>query len=220
MSIKNAGVPKMANRGGKRNSRTSSDASVAASVVSSGAKSASPDVLKFAERSFINAQELVRFMDQKAGFLLAGVGILTAALGTFGKDALLNSASAANPVMFRIAAAVTILYVVMAFATIYSAAWVFSASAPKLSKDSHSAGMLFPLIVLSKHNKDEQRYASALTALEAQDIIDDYSNQILEISNIYSEKHARINVSMKLFRASAILWVFALLGVILSKINV
>ena len=47
--------------------------------------------VEYAHRCFCNTQELICFMDQKAGFVLAAVGVLSAALGTLRISAVLSS---------------------------------------------------------------------------------------------------------------------------------
>src|SRR6266513_2761471 len=84
--------------------------------------------LDFAVRSFTNAQELIRFMDQKANFLLAVVTILTAALGIVGSRALdATPTTDLNGILKGAGIVSLIVYLVSAFLVIYNATRVFQA---------------------------------------------------------------------------------------------
>src|SRR4051794_11443933 len=82
--------------------------------------------LDFAERCFVNVQELSRFIDQKASYLLSAVALMTAALGIVASRALDSTPTEAWQVGTKILAMVFFAgYVVVAFSVIYNSTQVF-----------------------------------------------------------------------------------------------
>ncbi len=171
--------------------------------------------LDFAQRCFTNAQELTRLMDQKANYILAAVGLLTAALGSLASRAL-EITPDANWLWLKPAGAVfTVAYMLIAFATIYNATRVYIATPHSLRPRTSAPGLLFPLMLLERFRTDtgpdEELYFDKLSVLTPKDILRDYSNQIVEISNIYQSKQRRINLSIGLFRGLIGCWIITLL---------
>jgi hypothetical protein len=170
--------------------------------------------LDFAERCFINVQDLSRFMDQKASYVIAAVALLTTALGTIALATGAFQAATGSDwhTMLRGVGIVLILgYLVMAFLVIYSATRVYSALPHMLRRRTEAPGLIFPLIVLSRFRiddeVDEEMYYEKLSSVAPHDILRDYSNQIVEISNIYQLKQRRINASLRFFGWLTINWI-------------
>lgn len=166
--------------------------------------------LAFAQRAFVNAQELVRFMDQKGAFLLATVGVATSALSVLAVTVLRQNAGAPR---YFIAPAVVLalIYVVLSVALIWAATAVFAARTHSLRERTPAPGLLFPLIVLAKHNKDEEAYHSRLASTTFDELLAEYSNQVMEISHIYAVKQKRINLALFLFQVLIVLWTVELI---------
>ncbi|HET9495793.1 MAG TPA: hypothetical protein VFR15_16330, partial [Chloroflexia bacterium] len=61
----------------------------------------------------------------------------------------------------------------------------------------------------------ERAYLDRLRTLQADDILQDYSNQIVEVSIIYEEKQKKVNLCLDLFRWTGILWLVTMLVVVL-----
>src|SRR5690349_18026157 len=146
--------------------------------------------LDFAERCLANCQDLNRFMDQKASYLLSAVALMTAAVGIVGSKVLDT-----NPVeTWRLAIKVVAMlffvgYVIVAFGVIYNATQVFRAL-PSLRRGSSvststAPGLIFPLVVVSKFKGDEEvedeLYFRKLVNVTPEEMLRDYSNQIVEI---------------------------------------
>lgn len=166
--------------------------------------------LAFAQRAFVNAQELIRFMDQKAAFILATVGVVTSALAALTVTVLRQNADA--PLyLLATTAFLGLCYVLVSVIVIWTATVVFAAKSNTLRPASSAPGLLFPLIVLKKHARDESRYFEALRASSSGDLLAEYSNQIMELSNIYSDKQQRINLTLTLFQTLIVLWIVELL---------
>ena len=172
--------------------------------------------LDFAERCFINALELVRFMDLKANYLLSAVALLTAALGVVASKAL--DVPPDNDWQFWLKSAglgFFLLFVATAFSVIYNATRVFRASATAPHGRSPAPSLIFPLAILGQFKagsgQDTERYVSSVLDVQPADILRDYANQIFEISSIYERKHHRINLSLDLFRWLTVFWVITIL---------
>jgi hypothetical protein len=168
--------------------------------------------VEYAYRCFVNTQELIRFMDQKAGFVLAAVGILSAALGT-----LVANAFEANPTTIWLAwlrlagVAFFLVYMLVGFVVVFVATSVFAAAPNRLRPDTTAPGLLFPLILLKKFQSKEELYFKTLSEITPAGILHDYANQIMEIANIYQAKQKQVNRSLFLFRWLSILWVITTL---------
>lgn len=166
--------------------------------------------LVFAQRAFVNAQELVRFMDQKAAFLLATVGIATSALSALALAILRQSADVPKYLVVP-TVVLALVYVLLSVVLIWTATAVFAARTHGIRSDSNAPGLLFPLIVLKKHDKNEDAYRRALASTTFEELLAEYSNQIMEVSNIYAEKQKRINLALLLFQVLIVLWTVELL---------
>src|SRR5438132_2454859 len=76
--------------------------------------------IEFAERCFVNAQELSRFMDQKASFLLSAVALMTGAAGILASKAMDARADQDwQAVLKALAFASFLVYAAVAFIVIY-----------------------------------------------------------------------------------------------------
>src|SRR5437867_10838393 len=178
--------------------------------------------LDFAQRCFTSGQELNRNIDFKANFLITAVGLLTTALGVVASAALnINMQPQIPwPDLLRTLGAVSILaFLLMAFSVTYSATRVYQALPNMLHPDTEAPGLMFPLTVLSRFKVDgnvsEEKYLDRLSNATPQELLYDYSNQIIEISNIYRYKQAQINLSIKRFQWLSILWIISMLFLVL-----
>ena len=125
-------------------------------------KELSPEVemrLDYADKCFQNMQELIRFMDQKAGFVLAAVGILSAALGSLTTSIFQQPPTSATQVTLRIiSAGLLVAYLLIAFLVVWVAIRVFTARPNTLAPETTSPGLIYPLILLKKFKSDETLY--------------------------------------------------------------
>jgi len=117
--------------------------------------------LDYVMRSFMNTQDLIRFMDQKAGYLLSAVGLLTTALGIVAAKALdantnltwyLEISSPGLLAVLKVLALISFVgYLLLAFVVLTSATKVFKALPNMLKGVSTAPGLIFPLILLEKY---------------------------------------------------------------------
>jgi len=173
--------------------------------------------LDFAQRCFISAQELNRNIDFKANFLITAVGLLTTALGVVASAALSSNIQPEVPfpdVLRAIGAISLLAYLLMAFNVTYTATRVYQALPNTLHPDTQAPGLMFPLMVLTRFKVDgnvsEQKYLDTLSRATPQELLYDYTNQIMEISNIYRYKQAQINLSIRRFQWLSILWIISM----------
>lgn len=166
----------------------------------------------YAHKCFANMQELIRFMDQKAGFILAAVGILAAALGTFAANVFDGTVTnSLNATLRLLGGGFLTAYLIVGFVVVLIATSVFAASPNRLRPDTTAPGLIFPLILLKKFSSNEELYLQTLVQMTPATILHDYANQIMEIANIYQVKQKRVNQSLALFRWSGILWLITML---------
>lgn len=181
--------------------------------------------LDYVMRSFINIQELIRFMDQKAAYLLAAVALLTTALGIVASKALDANANLTWQIVLSIPAltgalkaltlASFVAYMVLAFIVLVTATRVYKALPNLLNQQSTAPGLIFPLILLKRFQKDngadEDSYYMRLLSVQGNDILHDFANQVIETSKIYQIKQRQINVSIKWFEYLSIVWIMNIL---------
>jgi len=172
--------------------------------------------LEFARHCLDNTQELIRFMDQKAGYLLTAVGVLTAAVGTLAGWVFNNHLFSHHPGGLAITVgSLTLIYALLAFVVIYLATRVFAARPHTLRPDSPAPGLLFPLILLQRFQDNEDLYLEKLLNSTPRDLLHDYANSMLETSNIYRAKQALINRSVHCFKGLCVVWLLTVLGLLL-----
>lgn len=168
--------------------------------------------LDYAHKCFQNTQELIRFMDQKAGFVLAAVGILSAALGSLITSIFQQAPTNTIQTTLRvISEGLFVAYLLVAFLVIWIAIRVFTARPHTLAVDTTAPGLIYPLILLKKFKSNEMLYLEKLENQTPTEILHDYANQIMEIANIYQVKQKYVNQSIRLFQWSSILWLATVL---------
>jgi hypothetical protein len=176
--------------------------------------------LEFARDCLANTQQLIRFMDEKSGFLLAAVGMLTAALGTLAVRAFsVRIAGGWLSIWRDLAGAFAFCYLLLAFAVIYLATRVLAARAHRLKPDSTAPGLIFPLTLLKRYQHDEDLYHERLIGCSPRELLHDYSNSMLETSNIYRIKQTHINHCVMLFRWLSLLWLASVLPLLYLSIQ-
>jgi hypothetical protein len=166
--------------------------------------------LDFAQRCFTNAQELNRLMDQKAGSLLAAVGLLTSVFAFLASLALAPSSQPPPPEtgwylgLKATMVAVLVVYIALAFTVTSEVSKVYKALPHTQRPHAPAQGVIFPLIILEQFPAEvqtsEAAYCSQLAHVGPMEILHDYAHQILEISRIYAIKYHHINRSVTRFR--------------------
>ena len=176
--------------------------------------------LSFAREVFANVQDLTKTMDQKANNLLSSVALLTAALGILASSAITADTPEVWQRVFKGAGVLLIVvYLLMAFNIIYIATKVYQARTHSVRPDTTAPGMLFPLMLLERYSvegkADEDAYLKRLQRIEQKEILHDYANQIIEVSDIYRAKQRLVNLALDQFRKLSILWIVTMLVLML-----
>lgn len=179
--------------------------------------------VEFAERCFINAQELSRFMDQKASYILYAVALLTTALGVVASTVLNSVPRFDWQVLLKgVGLVFFLVYLVIAFLVVYNATRVFRALPHTLRRHTTAPGLIFPLILLSRFKEDDEvdseLYFNRLSQVSLTDILHDYADQIVEIANIYRHKQSQINLSTRLFQGLIIDWIVTMLVLLATSV--
>ncbi|MFL5733131.1 MAG: hypothetical protein ACJ78Q_07995 [Chloroflexia bacterium] len=172
--------------------------------------------IDFAERCLVNAQDLSRMMDLKASFLLSAVALMTAALGIVASKALDVKTPDTLRTLLKVAGMLSFVgYIVLAFLVVFTATQVFKALGRVSAHESLAPGLIFPLIVLERYQADgvidEERYFDKLMRIGSNDILRDFTNQILAVSAVYQRKQSEINTSVRFFQYLCIFWIVTIL---------
>jgi type IV secretory pathway VirB2 component (pilin) len=195
-----------------------------ASSPSSTPGTATQSQLDFAQAAFANGQELNRTMDQKANYILGAVALLTAALGLVVSRAIVATAEDDWQRLLKGTAIVLmLLYLVLAFVLVLIATNIYQArSHSRRVSATTTPGMLFPLMIVERFTVadkvDEAAYLEKLRTLRLDDALQDYANQIIEVSLIYKEKQQQVNFGLRLFRVVGALWLLAMLTALLASV--
>lgn len=181
--------------------------------------------LEYAQRCFANVQDLSRLMDQKAGYLLSAVSLLTLALGVVAAKSLdLKPTAALHEVVHTTALLFMVGYTVVAFLVVYLTTRVFHALPHRRPPQPDAPGLMFPLMLLDRIEQSpaakasEQVYFEQLNKVTVQGIMKDYSNQIIEVSTIYRHKQKQINRATSLFGLLVVSWVVTMLLLMVTLI--
>jgi hypothetical protein len=171
---------------------------------------------EFAERCFSNAQDLSRMMDQKAGYLLSAVGLLTTALGIVAAQALAVAPANTSTMVIKAAGSVFfVAYVIDAFLVVYYATRVFQALPNTMQRSPDAPGLIFPLVILNSYKTDrktgEETYYHKLLEISHSQILHEFANEVVDISLIYQRKQRYVNRGAGLFRWLSIFWIVTLL---------
>ncbi|MEO8286408.1 MAG: hypothetical protein ABI670_08215 [Chloroflexota bacterium] len=172
--------------------------------------------ISFAREVFSNVQDLTKTLDQKANNLLSSVALLTAALGILASSAIGATTQDVWQRLLKGAGVLLIVvYLLMAFYVIYTATKVYQARPNSVRPDTTAPGMLFPLMLVERYSVegrvDEDAYLNRLQRLQPNEILHDYANQIIEVSDIYRAKQQLVNLALNNFSRLSILWVVTML---------
>ena len=168
--------------------------------------------IEFARHGFDNVQSLIRFMDQKSGFTLVVLALLSAAfvsiLGLyFDKGSPLGDE---RLVVFGAAA----VYLLCAVSALSHCLRTIRARPNVLGNHCAAPGMLFPFIIKDVFGLSDARYLDKLKGLECQEMLADYSQQLMENSNIYLEKSRHVNLTLYWLHWIIFPWVAALATIV------
>lgn len=164
--------------------------------------------LEFARNSFLHVQDVLRFLDQKAFYVLSAVGVLTTALGIY------------SSIMFGFVARETwqgpagvalggaaLLYLLVAFSVIVRASSVFRPRRGAPDQVIEGAGLFFLPTAPPAIRDDLEGYGGRIAAMEGVDILADYAAASAALSAIYREKERRVTNAIAGFRFLAVLWI-------------
>jgi hypothetical protein len=157
----------------------------------------------FCKGALDSIQNLLGRMDLKAGIVLTVVGLLSAAVYALAAS-ILNQAALSSGFRWLLVS-VLVLYFISVVHIFWQTTRVFLARPPSVGNYSQAPLMLYPLLI-SQTFKSDKEYAEKAMQLTHANIIADYSNQIMECSNIYRLKHTHVNRSIGGLRLLFLLW--------------
>lgn len=165
--------------------------------------------LEFARQVFANLQDLIRFMDQKASFTLAGVAGLVALLG-IGLSRVPNVSGRIPEALVGIAYSFALVFGVLVAITLFLATQVYRARGNKGAADRHSPGLIFPLEI-EQLLATGKAYSDALASVSPRELVESYSRQIEALTRVYSRKQRAVNNLVVIFAFTVGVWLASLL---------
>jgi hypothetical protein len=173
--------------------------------------------LEFARQVFANLQDLIRFIDQKASFTLAGVAGLVALLG-IGLASVPEIEGRVPGTFHGIAYGLTLVFGILVAATLFLATRVYRARGNKIAGGKHAPGLIFPLEIEQLLGTGKT-YAEALVNISSQDILQSYSRQIEALTRVYSRKQGAINMLVITFAFTVGVWLASFLALALAVVT-
>ncbi len=171
--------------------------------------------IDFARNTLGSVQQLIALMDQKSYLVLVITGVTSAGFfsivgGYLGKLQVLLSPSLIVPVMsawFLCEAGLVLWYAVKSIQGV-----VAKPNAIEVPN------MVFPNSLLRRYEGDAQRYFDQLRVLTVDDILKDYSAEIVKTSHIYVEKFEQVDTAIKALYRSMIPWLIGILSTIIFRV--
>lgn len=165
--------------------------------------------LEFARQVFGNLQDLIRFMDQKASFTLAGVAGLVALLG-IGLSRMPEVTGRVAGALEGIAYGLAFVFGVLVATTMFLATQVYRARGNKGADTKHSPGLIFPLEI-EELLATGRAYSDALQSVSLGDLVQSYSRQVEALTRVYSRKQRAVNSLVIIFGFTVGVWLASLL---------
>jgi hypothetical protein len=174
--------------------------------------------LEFLHRNFTNTQELITFMDQKAGHLLTAVGVLSATLGVLAMSFFNIKPTPTDIIGVRLqtsGAIVLIIYFLLLFLAILKTLLVVMPRKVKSTVCTDVAGLIFPLMVLESCHGDPRTYVQKVAGITYNELLHEYADQVVSVAEIYKLKHERLDDALVWLRAAIFAWGCAILMTLL-----
>ncbi|MDD5670041.1 MAG: hypothetical protein PHN49_00200 [Candidatus Omnitrophica bacterium] len=165
------------------------------------------DQIDFCKNSLQNIQNLIARMDLKAGIILTIVGLLSPAIYPFAIALFENCIHMVVRIGLGLILAVYFIFLALLLWAIRN---VFIARPASVGNYAQAPQMLFPQLILKTYKSDKD-FKEKATQLTHDDIVADYSNQIMECSFIYELKHNYVNKAIKWLLCLLIPWVLFLM---------
>lgn len=170
----------------------------------------------FARHVFDNGQNLIARMDGKAGAVLVIVGLLTssllAATSRFKPD--LNSLNFNHYVIY----ALLLTFFVAIIAVVLEIKSVLLARLGDNENTSDSPRLIFPSNIISMYGSSSKNYYNKISNLSSDEMIRNYSQQIVANSRIFNTKAVHVNKAIKAMLTASIVWLMECVALISVEI--
>jgi len=175
----------------------------------------------FAVHAYHDTQELIRFMDQKASFLVASVGILSAAISSIAFKAFdIKPGSGWSFCIYLITATSLVSYMIVAIVAIAHAVHACQVTSGRrkqhTASNNRARGLIYAQDIID-HCEDGgvDCYAAQLQAAQPQHLLHEYANSLYVIAKILVDKQHHVNVAIRLFYWLVAFWASSIIGSIL-----
>ena len=170
--------------------------------------------VEFVRETLRSIQQLIQLLDQKSYLILVIMGVTSAAFYSTTSGSLarietllsLPSIVALMAVWFMTEAGIVLWY---------SLKSIQGVVAKSVAMEAPS--MVFPHSLLRAYDHDPQRYFERLRTLDVDEILRDYSVEIVKTSTIFVEKTVQVNDAVKALFRSMLPWIVGILASILSR---
>jgi hypothetical protein len=168
--------------------------------------------IAFARDVLAGIQQLIQLMDQKSYLVLVIIGVTSAAFFSIAGSSIAKVQPHFDPAM--LVAIATIWFVVEAgLVLMYSLKGIRGEVAKPIGLEA--PGMVFPMALLKRY--EAEQYYERLRDLSVDDVLRDYSAEIIKTSNIYAVKFHQVDDAVKALFRSMIPWLLGILGTVLLR---
>ncbi len=156
----------------------------------------------YAKGVLANVEELIRFMDQKASFIVAICIFFVSSFFSVLQGYIAKGVGVEGYLIFVL----TLWYLGHTAASIWNAILTAKVRQPRLESSSAAPALGFPLRIIEKYRSSSAAYLDGLKRAQPQDLLADLSEQIVTASLIYADKAAHLGSAVRQLLWSAILW--------------
>lgn len=171
--------------------------------------------IEFARETLRSIQLLISLLDQKAYLVLVITSVTCAAFFTI-VGAFLGKLDALISPLIVVPLSAAWFLIEAGLVLWYSLKSIQGVVARKL--DFEAPGMVFPHSLVHHHGGDPKRYFERLRGVSDEDILRDYSAEILKTSNIFIEKARQVNDAATALYRSMIPWITGILATIVLRV--
>ena len=171
--------------------------------------------IEFARDTLHGVQQLIALMDQKSYLVLVITGVTSAAFFSIVGSFLSKIENLLSPVL--IVPAMAAWFLVEASLILWFAMRsIQGVAASPITMDAPS--MVFPMSLLKRYEGNAQQYFDRLRTLTDDDILRDYTAEIIKTSNVYVEKFHQVDEAARALYRSMVPWMIGILATIALRV--
>ena len=171
--------------------------------------------IEFARDTLHGIQQLIALMDQRSYLVLVITGVTSAAFFSI-VGAFLGKLEQLLSLALIVPATAAWFLVEAGLVLWFSMRSIQGVAASPIAMEAPS--MVFPMALLQRYEGDAQRYFDRLRTLSEDDVLRDYTAEIIKTSNVYVEKFHQVDEAARALYRSMIPWMIGILATIVLRV--